>query len=64
MSLESLKGRFAKIGATLEVKVVPAADRVFRPSRWRPRASRIDYLFDVANDQRGERFALPSGLTP
>jgi hypothetical protein len=58
MSLENLKGRFAKIGATLEVKVVPAADRVFRLPRWRPRASQIDYLFDVANDQRGERFAL------
>jgi hypothetical protein len=58
MSLESLKGRFAKIGATLEVKVVPAADRAFQRLRWQPRASQIDYLFDVANDQRGERFAL------
>lgn len=48
MSLEILKRRFAKMGAALEVQVVPAAGRQFRQ---RPRALQPDYLFDVTNEK-------------
>jgi hypothetical protein len=51
MSLEILKRHFAKMGAALEVQVVPAANRQFRQTRWQSRAFQPDYLFDVTNDE-------------
>jgi hypothetical protein len=55
MSLENLKRQFAKIGATLEVKVVPA---IGRQLRWQARPGQVDYLFDVTQAKHGEQFAL------
>ena len=58
MNLDILKRHFTKIGAALEIKVMPAAAPEFRRLRRLAQAPQVDYLLDVANDLKGERFAL------
>jgi len=51
MNTDILQRHFARIGATLDVEVVPSAS-------WPWRRGRADFVLDVIRDRQGEAFAL------
>jgi hypothetical protein len=57
MYIQNLKRQFTKIGATLEVELLPTMRRS-RQFRRNPGASPVDFLLDVRDGKNGETFIL------